>query len=180
MTITRSIGMLAAAVVGVLMVRPAAAQLPGQVWRVEFEHAAQRISLLAEAIPADKFAWQPGPGVRSTAEVCMHIGIGNYLLLSQAGVKSADEFAKLGAEHEKAVTAKDEVIEFMKGSFIAVRTAVPTLERTTPVKFFGRDSTVDAVLLRLLVHNHEHMGQLIAYARMNGVVPPWSGSNGPR
>ena len=179
----RSIDMLAAVVIGVLLASPAAAQVSagaGQGWSGEFEHAARQISQLAEAIPADKFAWQPGPGVRSTAEVCMHIALGNYLLLGQAGVKSAVDLAKLGKEPEKAITGKDEVIEFLKGSFDAVRTAVPTLDRTKPAKFFGRDSTVEAVLLRLLVHNHEHMGQLIAYARMNGVAPPWSGSSGPQ
>jgi uncharacterized damage-inducible protein DinB len=46
------------------------------------------------------------------------------------------------------------------------------------VKFFGTDTTADGILMRILVHNHEHMGQSIAYARMIGVTPPWSQSAG--
>ena len=67
---------------------------------------------------------------------------------------------------------------FLIASFHAVRKAAPTLDRSQRVKLFGKDVTVDGVLQRILVHNHEHMGQLIAYARVNGVVPPWSAKSG--
>ena len=65
-----------------------------------------------------------------------------------------------------------------KESFEAVRTGVPSLDRAAERKLFGKAVKADDVLLRLLVHNHEHMGQLIAYARTNGVVPPWTAARG--
>ena len=159
----------------------AGAQVPsglGEGWKGEFEHAANQLTRLVEAIPADKFGWRPGPGVRSIAELCMHVAIGNHFLLGQAGAKPAVDLTKLGKEPEKAITDKDGVIKFMKESFEAVRTAAPAIDRTAQRKFFGKDVTSNDVLLRLLVHNHEHMGQLIAYARMNGVVPPWTAARG--
>lgn len=150
----------------------------GQGWTGEFEHAAQQLLQLADAIPAEKFSWRPAPGVRSVAEVYMHVAIGNYFLLNQAGLKTPVDRASLGKEPEKTRTAKADVIAFLKQSFDAVRAEYPAAEKQKAVKFFGSDTTVDGILLRLLVHNHEHMGQAIAYARMIGVVPPWSKGGG--
>jgi uncharacterized damage-inducible protein DinB len=148
----------------------------GQGWMGEFEHSSQQVLQLADAIPADRFAWRPAPGVRSVGEVCMHLAIGNYYLLGQAGLKPQVDVGTLGKEPEKSRTAKADVIGFVKESLDAVRAAYPTADKAKAVRFFDRDATVDGVFLRLLVHNHEHMGQLIAYARMMGVAPPWSGA----
>lgn len=172
---------LARAVVGLMMAltlaTPATAQPPagaGQGWLGEFEHASRQLLQLADAIPAEKFAWRPAPGVRSTSELYMHIAIGNYLLLGLAGLKPPVDLAALGKEPEKSITGKAEVIKFVKDSFDAVRAAYPTADKQRALKFFGNDTTAESVFLRLLVHNHEHMGQAIAYARANGVAPPWS------
>jgi len=165
-----------------LITHPAAAQqIPpgvGEGWNGEFDHATRQLTQLAEAIPAEKYSWRPGPGVRSTGEVFMHIALANYFLLAQAGVKPAIDMSKLGKEPERGITGKDEVIKFLKASADNVRAVVPTLDRAKPVKLFGKSVTVDSLLTRLLVHNHEHMGQLIAYARVNNVVPPWSAGSG--
>jgi uncharacterized damage-inducible protein DinB len=142
-------------------------------WMGEFNHAASQLIALAEATPAEKFSWRPAEGVRSTAEVYMHIAIGNYRLLSGAGVTSVDP-AKLHQKLETSIADKADVIEFLEESFAAVRTAYPSIEPEKKVQIFGRSATAEAVLLRLLVHNHEHMGQAIAYARMSGIAPPWS------
>ena len=179
MTIGRAVGIVAVSILA--LARPAAAQVPpgvGEGWKGEFEHAASQLTQLAEAIPADKFSWRPGPGVRSIAEVCMHVAIGNHFLLAQAGAKPTTDLTKLGKEPEKGITDKEGVIKFMKESFEAVRTSVPNLDRASERKLFGKAVKTDDVLLRLLVHNHEHMGQLIAYARTNGVVPPWTAARG--
>ena len=74
------------------------------------------------------------------------------------------------------MTSKADVIRWLKSSFDAVIRAYPTTDRAKKVRFLGKETTSEAVLLRLLVHAHEHMGQSIAYARMMGVVPPWSKS----
>ena len=85
--------------------------------------------------------------------------------------------ADLKEESEKTVTSKPEVIAWLKRSFEAVKEArlaetPKDLQRTVPIA--DRDAKVDGMYLRILVHANEHMGQLVAYARMTGVVPPWS------
>jgi len=161
--------------------RPAFAQnqkLPEGLWEGydgEWLHVSQQLVALAEATPEEKFAWRPAPGVRSASEVYMHIVIANFYLLSVTGPKMP---ADLKAEAEKTVTAKADVIAWLKRSLEAVKEAhraetAKDLQRK--VHIYDRDATVDGMYLRIIVHANEHMGQLIAYARMTGVVPPWSG-----
>jgi uncharacterized damage-inducible protein DinB len=183
MKIGRVVTVAAPALLALLLAPPVAAQAPagvGEGWQGEFDHAARQLTQLAEATPEEKFGWRPGPGVRSIAEVYMHIAIANYFLLGQAGVKSPVDLAAMGKDPEKSITAKDEVIKFLKGSFDAVRASYPSVDPAKRVKLLGKDVTAADALLRILVHNHEHMGQSIAYARMNGVVPPWSKGSGER
>jgi uncharacterized damage-inducible protein DinB len=148
---------------------------PGQGWMPEFNHASRQLNALADATPAEKFSWRPAPGVRSVSEVYMHIAVGNYFLLNQAGIKLPPELAaKIKPVTEKSLTEKADVIKFLKDSQDQVRDAYPKADLQKKTKFFTGETTVEGVLLRLLVHNHEHMGQSIAYARTIGVVPPWS------
>lgn len=140
----------------------------------EWRHVSNQLVALAEATPADKFAWRPAPGVRSTSEVYMHIAIGNFWLLSATGTKMPPDL-KMNAE--KTVTSKPEVIAWLKRSLEAVQQAHAAAkpdDMSKKVKINGRNATVDGVYLRIIIHDNEHMGQLIAYARMTGVVPPWS------
>lgn len=150
---------------------------PEGIWQgydAEWMHVSRQLIALAEATPAEKFAWRPAAGVRSTSEVYMHIAIANFYLLSVTGPKMP---AGLKQEMEKTVTSKAEVIDWLKRSLDAVKVAhlaakPNDLERK--VHIADRDATVDGMYLRIIVHANEHMGQLIAYARMTGVVPPWS------
>lgn len=162
-----------------LFAAPAArAQAPAAGFRHEFLSQQDRLEKevlgLAEATPADKYGWRPGPGVRSISEVYMHIAGANYFLLGFAGVKPP---AGLDREMEKNVTEKSKVIDELKKSFAHVRAGIAATsdaDLDKPVKFFGSDSTVRGVLLTAANHEHEHLGQSIAYARMNGIVPPWT------
>jgi uncharacterized damage-inducible protein DinB len=141
----------------------------------EWVHVSRQLVALAEAIPADKFAWRPAPGVRSTSEVFMHIALANFYLLSITGPKMPDDIKSEGME--KGVTAKPEVIQWLKRSLDAVKSAHADLKVADvmrKVKVFGHDGTVDGMYLRIIVHANEHMGQMVAYARMNGITPPWS------
>lgn len=127
---------------------------------------------LAEAIPADKYGWRPGEGVRSVSETFMHVAIANYRLPSFIGAKAPDSLPG-----EKAVTDKAEVVKHLKGSFEFIKDAVmkmseDDIEKTASM--FGRDRTYREIGFFMAGHCHEHLGQLIAYARMNGVTPPWS------
>ena len=140
----------------------------------EWKHVSEQLVALAEATPPERFAWRPAPGVRSTSEVYMHIAIANFWLLSQTGPKMPSDY-KQGME--KSVTSKAEVIQWLKRSLDAVKAAH---QAETPqdlarkAHIMDRDATVDGIYLRIIIHDNEHMGQLIAYARMSGVVPPWS------
>ena len=141
----------------------------------EWLHVSRQLVALAEAIPAEKFAWRPAPGVRSTSEVFMHIAITNFWLLSVTGPKMPADLTS--EKMEKTVKQKAEVIAWLKRSLDAVKKArvgITPAELQRKVKVDKRDATVDGMYLRIVVHANEHMGQLVAYARMNGVVPPWS------
>jgi uncharacterized damage-inducible protein DinB len=140
----------------------------------EWQHVSSQLIALAEATPEKKFAWRPAPGVRSTSEVYMHIVMANFYLLSVTGPKMPDD---LKEDAEKTVTSKVEVIRWLKRSLEAVKQAhlKETPEHLTgKVHIEDRDATVDGMYLRIIIHANEHMGQLVAYARMTGVVPPWS------
>jgi uncharacterized damage-inducible protein DinB len=161
----------------VLTTAPLYAQLEGlwQGFDGEWGHVTRQLIALAEATPAEKFAWRPAPGVRSTSEVYMHIAVANFYLLSVTGPKMPEDMKP--DQMEKTVTAKADVIDWLKRSLDAVKTARASLkpgDLDRSVKIFGRDAHVDGMYLRIIVHANEHMGQLIAYARMNGIVPPWS------
>lgn len=144
----------------------------------EWGHVSRQLVALAEAVPVDKYGWRPAPGVRSTSEVFMHIAIANFYLLSATGVKMPDDLKS--ADLETKVTQKPAVLSWLRRSLDEVRTAhagIAPAELGRKIKVFGRDATVDGVYLRILVHANEHMGQLIAYARVNAIKPPWSEEN---
>jgi hypothetical protein len=131
----------------------------------------EKILDLANATPADKYGWRPASDVRSVSEVYMHIAGGNYFLSTFLGVPAP----KMNGDIEKTVTSKADVIAELKRSFEHLRKAangVSDLEKA--VKMFGKPSSHRAVLITMLSHLHEHLGQSIAYARINNVVPPWS------
>jgi uncharacterized damage-inducible protein DinB len=142
----------------------------------EWLHVSRQLVALAEAIPAEKYAWRPGPGVRSTSEVIMHIAIANFGLLDATGVKMPADLNSPSLE--KTVTDKAQAISWLKRSLDAVKTAhagikPADLQRKINDRNY-RGATVDGMYLRIIIHANEHMGQLVAYARMNGIVPPWS------
>ena len=155
-----------------------AQKAPDGIWEGydgEWLHVTQQLVGLAEATPADKFSWRPAAGVRSTSEVYMHIVEANFYLLSEAGGPKFPADLKEGMD--KSVTSKPEVIAWLKRSLEVVKQAHA---KATPadlhrkVHIVDRDATADGIYLRILIHANEHMGQLVAYARMTGVTPPWS------
>ena len=139
------------------------------------------VMALARTVPEEKYGWRPAPGVRSFREVFLHIAYGNQLMLDISNGLKGEEFEKRAAKQlgtdEKAELSKEEVIAKLSDSFAALRSALED-ERTQTlaraVNFFGQDTTRRAVLTSLDTHIAEHLGQAIAYARMNGIVPPWS------
>jgi uncharacterized damage-inducible protein DinB len=150
------------------------AEVIGQLDRVK----GQVVSLEG-AIPQDKFSWRPMEGVRSISEVYLHIGDGLYIFANAAGLKSPVDNKTLFDEKTRDVRTTDKVkiAEELNASFDWTKSAIAKLTNADlekKVEFFGSKTTVRNLLITLLNHTHEHLGQSIAYARSNGVVPPWT------
>ena len=135
----------------------------------------QRYARLAEAMPAEKYSWRPGEGVRSVGEVYAHIVAANY------GIARALGTAPPAGLDFKAIQAlsgdKPKVIQALKDSFAHFRSAILALndvDTDKPQKMFNRQTTLRGSFIMITGHFGEHLGQSIAYARMNGVVPPWT------
>jgi hypothetical protein len=132
---------------------------------------------LAEAFPQDKYSWRPMEGVRSVAEVLDLAAVEGYALIpSSFGGKPAEmsreEMAKLRTLNDKA-----QIVEHLKKAFAHAKKEVGALDAaalTGKRKVFGQDMTVEQTAVLIGGDLHEHLGQLIAYARMNHIVPPWS------
>ena len=140
-----------------------------------FKDAETKLIQLAEVTPEAKYAWSPGKDVRSTGEVFMHVATANYGAPSFWGVKPPEGF-KFDT-YEKSLTKKADIVKALKDSFAHLEQgflAVPDADLDKPVDLFGSKTTVRGGYLLLLSHAHEHLGQSIAYARMNGIAPPWT------
>jgi uncharacterized damage-inducible protein DinB len=158
----------------------------------ELEIAERQMMAMVEAIPAEKYDWRPDQKARSVSEVFVHVAAGNFMLLAALGAPApSDLYGQVPAqgqerfwglirkndELEKGVREKNAVTDILKRSLQAVRNSVSEAtdaELDRPRQFFGEQTTVRRVYLRLLVHTHEHMGQMVAYMRINGMSAPWS------
>ena len=152
------------------------AELIGQV-----EYAQKEILDLENAIPDEKMTWRPNDQVRSISEVYSHIAFGNYLFCKFAGATVPEGIAMSSPEDEakwdKMSTDKKVIHDQLVTSFDFAKKFIKdlpdaSLEKT--VEFFGNKMTVRSLLMTYLGHMHEHLGQSIAYARMEGIVPPWT------
>jgi uncharacterized damage-inducible protein DinB len=134
-----------------------------------------KFTRLAEAIPADKFAWRPTPDVRSFAEVFLHVSAANYNLYKLVGTPPPTGVDLKGLE--KSTTDKAKVIATLKDSFAHAKlaiTAMPDADLDKSMDWFGGKNTERGILLFIVRHAAEHLGQSIAYARFAGIVPPWT------
>ena len=140
----------------------------------DFDRASDKLLQLAEAVPAEKYAWRPTPEVRSVSEVFVHVAVANGFLSNKAA--GIEPPAGLDRDAEARVTGKAEVMSLLKASQELVRRAVAERggDFESQVDFFWGPAPVRDVFLQMAAHSHEHLGQMIAYARMAGVAPPWS------
>ncbi|WP_084088437.1 DinB family protein [Fodinibius roseus] len=136
---------------------------------------ASRVLSLAKAMPAEKYSWRPGEGVSSVEEVYTHIARYNfYYLQNSLGVSVPDD---VDVDNIESITGKEEVVEILEQSIEYVKgqvEAMPESRLQEQTELYGRTVNGRAVLMQLITHKSEHVGQAIAYARVNGVVPPWS------
>lgn len=186
--------MLVPAVLTVLsLVVPVAAQAPSGASTpkregvigdllVDIGQVEKKIMGLAKAIPASAWAWRPGAGVRSVEEVFKHIAADNYFLPVAVGIAAPAEtgitkeydtvtaFEKKAMNREAILSELEKSFAFLKSSM----TGMPDDKLNTPVNLFGLKTTNRGLWIMTTTHLHEHLGQLIAYARSNNVTPPWS------
>jgi uncharacterized damage-inducible protein DinB len=155
-----------------LALQPAAAEDVNTMLLNNLKDAQDKTLQLVEAMPADKFGWRPSEGVRSVSETCMHVAGANYFFGSRmTGTKPPAATRTL----EKDVTAKADVLAKLKESYDAVNAGVAKADMSAATKLFGgKEGTMGDLALIAVSHAHEHLGQLIAYARSNSVTPPWS------
>ena len=177
MTRTRAIPI---ALLGALLVAgPALAQSPSMDYRDDllghFEQSGRKMELLSRAIPAELYTWSPGEGVMSIARVYMHIARYNYMYLEEnLGIPAP---SGVDWPNFESITDKETVVDLLAKSIEHVKNSVGNMNEADLLRettLYGRQVAGWAVLVQLVAHMNEHVGQSIAYARMNGIVPPWS------
>ena len=135
---------------------------------------------LAEAFPASKYSWRPAQGVRSVGEAFMHVASEFYVYAPMAYGAARSPVIPRGQDSFKkfeSMSTKDDVVKHLKEGFAYAKQAIAGIDEgqlTGSRKLFGGDHTIIETSFAMTDDLHEHLGQLIAYARMNGVTPPWS------
>jgi uncharacterized damage-inducible protein DinB len=142
----------------------------------------EKLIALAKAIPEPAYSWRPS-GARSVGEVLLHVASDNYLIPISMGKPapastgiSGTDFKTVDA-YEKRKLTKDQIIADLDASFKHLHAAMGLTTDTNlneNIKFFGQDWSRQRAMLATVTHLHEHLGQMIAYARSNNVAPPWS------
>jgi len=143
----------------------------------------KKFMALANAIPADKWDWRPGTGVRSVGEVFKHVAADNYLIPAGLGYAADASTGIKGDDYKTAVAFearkmdKAQTVAELEKSFAHLKKSMQATQAAKlgdPVKLFGMPFTMQRAWVLGTTHLHEHLGQLIAYARTNNVKPPWS------
>ncbi len=143
----------------------------------QFGASSSKFVALARAMPESAYAWSPGEGVASVGRVFMHVARYNYMYPDQNLGRDTPVSAAEYGRWEDNVPDKAEALEILSASMDYVRTVateMSTSDLDAGTRLYGRNVGEWAVLFQLIAHMNEHLGQSIAYARMNGVVPPWS------
>lgn len=186
MRTTRSfvpIVLMALALVTVVSAAPAEAQGSASDLRAQYvadlETLESKFNDLAGAMDADMYGWRPMEGVRSVSEVFMLIVAENYVVPAAWGAEPPEGLSVSRALFGEfaEIADKQEVVERLGASFTYALGAVSEIsdqQMQETIQMFGRERTVQASLFMIVGDMHEHLGQAIAYARMNEVVPPWT------
>ncbi len=143
---------------------------------VDLQDLHKKMVALAQAIPAEKYTWRPGPDVRSISEVFLHVTAANHNIPSMMTGIAADAAFKAEG-FENSTTEKAKIVDQLDKSFAFAESTIQGMtnaEFARPEKKLGPEANSGDVIYLLVMHNHEHFGQSIAYARVNGVTPPWT------
>lgn len=149
-------------------------------YMADMDTLQRKFLALANAFPAEKYSWRPAPGIRSVGEVFMHVASEFYVYAPMAYGAARSPVIPRGQDSFKnfeSHSTKDDVLKHLTEGFAYAKQsidAVDPAQLTGSRKLFGGDHTIVETSFVMVDDLHEHLGQLIAYARMNGVVPPWS------
>ena len=162
-----------------LISMPAAAQEAPEAIREDilrqFDASMRKFEALAQAMPETAYEWSPGEGVMPVARVFAHVARYNYYYPAEGLGAPPPEGVDLATM--EAITDKERIVALLARSGEHVRTLArqgSDADWAAPARLYNRELARWGVLLQLVTHMNEHLGQSIAYARMNGVVPPWS------
>jgi len=143
--------------------------------------AEDKFIQLAEAVPEESYDWRPMEDVRSFREIFLHIAADNWYGGALMGVQTPEDIAVTGdgetvTAYQDQVLSKAETLEHLRRSFVYFSGALDATRDhlDTPAKLRTTELTYGDLWVRLVTHMHEHLGQTIAYARANEIVPPWS------
>lgn len=165
---------------------PLAAPLSAQGLMAEMHRDVNQVQTkligLAKAMPDSTYSWRPAPDVRSVQETLLHVAADNYLIPiamgkpAPAATNITSDFASASV-YEKRAVSKDQIVADLEASFKHLHEAMglttdDNLGET--ISMFGQDFSRQRAMILTVTHLHEHLGQMIAYARSNGVTPPWS------
>jgi uncharacterized damage-inducible protein DinB len=142
---------------------------------LDLDNVNKKFISLAEALPQDKFNWRPAPDARSFAEVFLHVAGERYTILELGGATPPAGFD--GKTYEKSTTDKAKIIEELKKSWDFTQATIGAMTNADFAKLLpklGPQANAGDVVYILVADAHEHMGQSVAYARENGIVPPWT------
>ena len=169
-----------------LMAGPGVAQQPAGLMADLLRDVSQvqeKLVGLANAMPEANYGWRPGQGVRSVGEVFQHVAADNYLIPALLGTAppastgiKADNY-KTVQDYETRKADRATIIADLEKSFAHLKKTMgetPAAKLGDEASFFGQKMTLQQAWILATTHLHEHLGQAIAYARSNGIVPPWS------
>lgn len=148
----------------------------------DVQEVREKLVSLARAIPESEWNWRPGQGVRSVEEVLRHVAYDSYYLPTSAGVAAPaatgiTEDYETALEYGEREFTRDGLLETVDASLGHLLDAMEEVGDATlgeAVTVFDREMDQQGLWVLATVHLHEHLGQLIAYARVLGVAPPWS------
>lgn len=162
------------------------APLAGQAFMGEMHRdvneAQKKMIDLAKAIPEATYNWRPTPEARSVGEVFLHVASDNYLIPIAMGKPAppatgiTSDFAT-AQTFEKRKLSKDQIVAELEASYTHLHQGMALTTDANAgetIKFFGQDWSRTRAMVLTVTHLHEHLGQAIAYARSNKIVPPWS------
>jgi uncharacterized damage-inducible protein DinB len=130
-----------------------------------------RLMQLAEAMPEESYSWTPGEGVRSVGEVYVHVAQSNcYMLSLVKGEKPDMSEGSIESDKKTAIAMMEKAFSVIKEE--AAKFSEEDLNKE--IEAFGMKFSVRNFMVTMIAHLHEHLGQSIAYARMNGITPPWN------